>query len=78
MFVSDVSIDPKQTTGSSRNKDIGKEGTVVKYKKIADQPLKREKECFFSIEKLFSLSYRFQNTYSSNETHHLERCQVKD
>jgi hypothetical protein len=36
MFVSDVSIDPKQTAETNRNNNIGKDGTVVNYKKIAD------------------------------------------
>jgi hypothetical protein len=48
--------------------------TAVKQK---NQTLKREKKYVVSIGKLFSLLYRFQNTYESNETHHLEKFQVK-
>jgi hypothetical protein len=45
--------------------------------KIADQTLEREKNIRFSVGNHFSLSYRFQNTYDSNERHHFKKIRVK-
>jgi hypothetical protein len=50
-----------------------------KCEKSQSRTLERDKNVplHFSVGKLFPLSYRFQNTYESNERNHFKKFRVK-